>query len=1678
MACVLIVLSLTFSGFSSEAATPTSQPTAIVFSNRTINSITVSFTNAADNPKGYLLIYESSSSPTTHPVNGTVYSVGNNLGSGTVGAVGTGPFTITGLSVALNYFFAIYSYNGSGSNTKYLVSITPLEGNAWTIAAAPTADPKNLIFSGITDTGFNGSFSAASPIPTGGYIGLRKAGSAVTDTPIDGTVYSVGGTIGASTISFIGPSLSFSESNLASATTYYYKIFSNGLGADPSTANYHTSGTPLVNNQTTLASPASVQASNIVFSGAANNQLTLTWTNGNGGRRVVLGHAGAAVNSNPVDASTYIANPLFGTGTELGSGNYSVYDGTGSSFTVTGLIASTVYYFEVFEYNGIALTTNYLTTSAAGNPANQTTLATPATNQATNILFSAVSNTQMTLNWTRGNGSNLIVLALQGSPVNSNPLNSTAYTANQVYGSGNQIGSGNFVVYNGSGSAVTVTGLISSTDYYFEAFEYTGAGATLNYLTPSSSGNPNNESTLAGPATVQASNIFFGNLSNNAMTVNWANGNGARRMVLAHAGAAINSGPVAETGYTANSIFGSGSQIGTGNYVVYDGTGNSAVVTGLSATTSYYFEVYEYNGLGVTANYLTTTAAANPSQQITLANPAVTQASNIVFSAISSTQFSIGWTNGSGTNRLVLVQAGSQSDDVVANGASYSANSVFGSGTALGSHYAVYNGTGNSVAVSGLLASVVYFVEVLEYDGSGITANYLTSVASGNPASQSTLALPVTTQSSAIVFSSTSNNQTTLTWTNGSGANRIVLAHANTTIDSNPLNFTAYVADTTFGAGSQIGTGNYVVYEGPGNTATVTGLFSASLYYYRVFDYNGSGADNRYDIATTSANPAAQLTLTDAPVAYLATSIDSSSFVASWSMVSGSTGYFIDISTDNFTTFVPGFNNLAVAGTTLSGTGLTGGGSYQYQVRAEDATGPSADSNPISVLLAPIAPVPLACTGISPTSFTANWNISNGATNYFLDVSTDINFGSFLPGFNSDPLMGINSATVSGLTAGTIYHYRVRAENASGTSGNSVSISQITVPAIPVVGSASNQTPLNFAANWTIVPGADSYELDVTLGSSNFSTFVAGYNAKYVPDSTQAQEVIGLTSNTIYKYRVRARNAGGVSGNSVIEVAITSGGGPVIPPTIQVTSSSNTDIKVQAADGYNPLTNTITFFHRPIIGAKFTQEPATTGSTADITVNASWLDQLGMEYYFRVSDEADNEDSTASQYIYSQVSNVNLSSQANFVGGGTPGTYRIFSIPVMLSSNQIEDVFQSIIVQYGGIDKTKWRLVQYQAGQNIDYGTGLNTIDPGRGYWFNSLDAPQPIDISGSVIQANQAQGFIMSLDAGFTQIGNPYPFSISWNDILAQNSNVTGILDVGALYTFDAAQVAFIKNADILDAWGGGFVHSNAAIQLTIPVTVNQGTVSGRTTNSTMTSSIDQPQWFVPIAISEGNTSNNYSGPGMNPAAQIGYDRFDDFTLPRFISYLEMNSYHPDYLTPKFSRDIVPTATHYNWDFEVESNIDDHNVVMTWNNQALGDNAAQLLLYDAGANMIMDMKKVSSYRFEINEKHLFRIFFGVDENSLSPDVTALGRAYPNPFAQRTAIPFITGANQPDVQIEVYDMMGRKIREIENGEFESGYHEGSWDGTDDRGGRAAPGVYIYRLTSSTMAAQMGRVVLE
>ncbi|UCC43041.1 MAG: S8 family peptidase [Candidatus Zixiibacteriota bacterium] len=93
------------------------------------------------------------------------------------------------------------------------------------------------------------------------------------------------------------------------------------------------------------------------------------------------------------------------------------------------------------------------------------------------------------------------------------------------------------------------------------------------------------------------------------------------------------------------------------------------------------------------------------------------------------------------------------------------------------------------------------------------------------------------------------------------------------------------------------------------------------------------------------------------------------------------------------------------------------------------------------------------------------------------------------------------------------------------------------------------------------------------------------------------------------------------------------------------------------------------------------------------------------------------------------------------------------------------------------------------------------------------------------------------------------------------------------------------------------------------------------------------------------------------------------------------------------------------------------------------------------------------------------------------PDGFVLHQNYPNPFNPTTTIR-LELSRSADVNLEVYNLLGQRIRGVYSGTLGSGLHTFIWDGLNDRGKQVATGVYFYRLETGGSAKTRKMVLLR
>jgi hypothetical protein len=98
------------------------------------------------------------------------------------------------------------------------------------------------------------------------------------------------------------------------------------------------------------------------------------------------------------------------------------------------------------------------------------------------------------------------------------------------------------------------------------------------------------------------------------------------------------------------------------------------------------------------------------------------------------------------------------------------------------------------------------------------------------------------------------------------------------------------------------------------------------------------------------------------------------------------------------------------------------------------------------------------------------------------------------------------------------------------------------------------------------------------------------------------------------------------------------------------------------------------------------------------------------------------------------------------------------------------------------------------------------------------------------------------------------------------------------------------------------------------------------------------------------------------------------------------------------------------------------------------------------------------------------------DEVSL-PETYQLSQNYPNPFNPTTIIKFQL-PKESFVSLKVYDITGKEIKTLLNGNISAGYHSVSWNATDNDGRKVSSGIYFYRITTPEFSSVKKMMLLK
>ncbi len=545
-------------------------------------------------------------------------------------------------------------------------------------------------------------------------------------------------------------------------------------------------------------------------------------------------------------------------GQAIGSGKV-VSNGTSTSFTATGLVANTIYYAYVFPYNNASCSggPNYKTTSPANDSAKTFVDACPEpTAKPTNLTFTTVNNNTISGQFTAASpaptGGYVVVISTSSNV--AYPLDSTAYNV------GDSIKYTSFkskVVYVGTGTTFSATGLVAGTRYYFAVVPFNTCSYGPNYLrtTPLRA-----DTTTTGTAPLQDcvqptgisnTSIIKVDSTTNTITIKWTNSVNADSVMVAAA-------PTTTIGFVTirdSAYYAVGSTLPSNGttppIVYYRGTDSTLTLTGLLTNTVYKILIVPFNNrnctngpnyAGIASTTIRTAAGTDCSQ------PSGVSTTSIVKLDSTTTTISIKWTNPANADSVMVFAAPTTTIGFVTlhDSVYYPVGStVPSSGTTQPIVY--YRGKDSSVTLTGLLPNTVYKILIATFNNKNCTngpnysgiANTTIKTASGTDCVQ-----PSGVSNTSIIKLDSTATTITIKWTNPSNADSVMVAAApSATIGFVTIHDSAFYA-VNASLPSNGTTPPKVYYRGTDSTITLTGLTPNTVYKILVVSFNNKSCTN------------------------------------------------------------------------------------------------------------------------------------------------------------------------------------------------------------------------------------------------------------------------------------------------------------------------------------------------------------------------------------------------------------------------------------------------------------------------------------------------------------------------------------------------------------------------------------------------------------------------------------------------------------------------------------------------------------------------------------------------------------------------------------------------------------------------------------------------------------------
>lgn len=393
--------------------------------------------------------------------------------------------------------------------------------------------------------------------------------------------------------------------------------------------------------------------------------------------------------------------------------------------------------------------------------------------------------------------------------------------------------------------------------------------------------------------------------------------------------------------------------------------------------------------------------------------------------------------------------------------------------------------------------------------------------------------------------------------------------------------------------------------------------------------------------------------------------------------------------------------------------------------------------------------------------------------------------------------------------------------------------------------------------------------------------------------------------------------------------------------------------------------------------------------------------------------------------------------------------YRLLGLPG--ASNFGIDSFLS------GDHRDDWQ-VYWDNGGTSDYfvefdgSSNFNCI-VGRAFWLLNRGT-WSINSTVSTAALSQDDAVGIPLHNGWNLITNPFTTNVSWSVVQAANDITQPIWKFNGSFAITYLLSPY-----------AGYYFDNTDTKLTTLKIPYPGSMSKQLKAELFPTA----HWTAEIRLMRDQIEYDKLFIGTAPDAKTGKDGYD-IRKPRAIGEIPAINFHRtqwDASYPNFAADIRAVADAYCWEFDVHNPTAD---VMQFSVRNIQSIPAQYFLFiiDQSNGNYVNMRITEEYPvYHTKHARSFKLLVtksaGDDFKPVNQKFT-VEQNYPNPFNPSTTIAY-TISIPGKIRLDIYNLVGERIRTLYNGQVGYGRHTVSWDGRNAAGAVVPSGVYFYQISA-------------